>query len=155
MFRKTLVPATIIALALPHIGGAQDLAQISRAGPLEDIYLEVTKNDDDTFSVSQTEFNLSVDGYYRLNFVCPDEDLDDYSGFHFESTPLLSNAHLRVISVGDQEIYMQGLTFRALQCDEEGAIRFSFHPVRTGTYEFLVRDHAEPPNEITGNFIVE
>jgi len=35
-----------------------------------------------------------------------------------EATDLLANSHLRVISVGDMEIYMQGLTFRALECDE-------------------------------------
>lgn len=65
------------------------------------------------------------------------------------------NSHLRVVSVGDIEIYMQGLSFHAIQCDEAGAARFSFHPMRTGVYEIYVSEHSDPPQVALGRIVVE
>jgi hypothetical protein len=59
-------------------------------------------------------------------------------GWRVEVTDLLSNSHLRVVSVGDIEIHLQGLTFRAIECDEVGSARFSFVPIRPGTYDLYV-----------------
>jgi hypothetical protein len=42
------------------------------------------------------------------------------------------------VSVGDIEIHLQGLTFRAIECDEIGAARFSFVPIRPGSYDLYV-----------------
>ena len=53
-------------------------------------------------------------------------------------TALLANSHLRVVSVGDIEIHLQGLTFRAIECDEAGSARFSFVPIRPGSYDLYV-----------------
>src|SRR5690606_31541593 len=72
-----------------------------------------------------------------------------------EVTELLANSHLRVVSVADVEIYMQGMTFRAIECDEAGSARFSLHPMRAGEYELYVRDHSAPPPESIGRFGVE
>jgi hypothetical protein len=67
----------------------------------------------------------------------------------------MHDIHLRVVSVQDIEIYMQGSTFRAIECDEEGAARFSFHPMRRGSYEIEVRDHLDPPQRAIVQVVVE
>lgn len=136
------------------ITGSMSLPALPEPAPLEEIFLEVAVSEDGTPEISQHEFKLSTGKYYRFNFVCTEAG-GESGGFQFESVPLLSNSHLRIVSVGNQEIHMQGLNFHALQCDESGTIRFSFYPVRAGAFEFLVQDHAEPPNVIKGNFIVE
>lgn len=124
------------------------------SGPPNDIFLELTTGPGGEPILSVDEFRLAVGGYYRFNLVCPDAQ-DDATGFHFEATDLLANAHLRVVSVNDIEFYMQGLTFRAIECDEAGSARFSFHPMRAGVYDLYVRDHSDPPQEAFGRFIVE
>lgn len=132
---------------------AQESGVIGRPPP-EDLFLEVTTGADGEPILSEDEFVLALGGYYRFNFVCPDA-VDDSTGFHFEATELLQNAHLRVVSIGDIEIYMQGLYFHAIECDEIGAARFSFHPMRGGVYELYVRDHSDPPQEAFGRIVVE
>jgi len=129
------------------------LSVSAQPAPLEELFLEVVAGQDGKPTISQDEFRLAKNEYYRLNFVCADDA--DGTGFQFESVSLLSNSHLRVVSAEGQEIHMQGLSFHALQCDEAGTIRFSFYPVRSGTFEFTVQDHAEPANIIKGRFVVE
>jgi hypothetical protein len=51
---------------------------------------------------------------------------------------LLNNAHLRLVTVGDIEIHLQGLSFNAIECDEVGAAHVSFVPIKPGTYPFYV-----------------
>jgi len=154
---KTLLGAMTALALLPTLALAQDLNQepgVIGSPPPEDIFLEVTTGENGEPIVSETEFLLAVGGYYRFNFVCPDAQ-DDSTGFHFEAPGLLENSHLRVVSVNDIEIYMQGLSFRAIECDEAGSARFSFHPMRTGVYDLLVRDHSDPPQQALGRFVVE
>lgn len=148
--------AAVAALGFAGVAMAQDppvSGQIGSAPPT-DITMEVTTGPDGGPILSQTDFPLVLGGYYRFNFVCPDAK-DDATGFHLEVNDLLANSHLRVISVSDIEIYLQGMSFRAIECDEAGSARFSFHPMRKGTYEIYVRDHSEPPKEARGKFIVE
>jgi hypothetical protein len=113
--------------------------------------------------VSQEEFRLITGEYYRFNVNCPDVK-DDQSGWRVEMTDVLSNSHLRVASVGDIQFHLQGLTFRAIECDEIGSARFSFVPIRPGTYELYVgrgpRAIGEAGGQATstyvlGRFIVE
>ncbi|WP_135505919.1 hypothetical protein [Roseovarius aestuariivivens] len=118
------------------------------AGKPEDIFLEITRAADGGVALSQTELRLALGGYYRLNVVCP-EDVKPETGFHFEAPELLANAE------SEMEFYMQGLSFRAIQCDGKGSARFSFHPMRKGSYSFVARDHAEPPKETRGTIIVD
>jgi hypothetical protein len=87
--------------------------------------------------LSKEEFELITGEYYRFNIGCPDVK-DDYAGWRVEVTGLLANSHLRVVSVGDIEVHLQGLTFRAIECDEAGSARFSFVPIRLGTYDLYV-----------------
>ena len=145
-----------IALGLAVIAGAagaQESGVIASGAP-QDIFLEVTTGAGGEPILSEEEFPLALGGSYRFNFVCPDAK-DDATGFHLEVTDLLANSHLRVVSVNDVEIYMQGLAFRAIECDEAGAARFSFHPMRRGVYDIYVRDHSDPAQEAFGRFVVE
>jgi hypothetical protein len=156
---RSLVIAAIGGLALAGAvpAAAQDDPPVSGQiviGPPTDIVMEVTTGPDGGPVLSANEFALVLGGYYRFNFVCPDA-VDDSTGFHLEVNDLLANSHLRVVTVGDIEIYMQGMTFRAIECDEAGSAKFSFHPMRRGEYDIYVRDHAEPPHEATGRFTVE
>ena len=160
--RKAL-PVGLAVLGLVTVFGAVD-AQDGPAAPTEsgviasgppfDLFVEITTGPNGAPVVSQIEFTLVQGGYYRFNVVCPDA-VDDSTGFRFNVTDLLMNSHLRVISVGDIEFYMQGLTFREIQCDEAGTARFSFYPIRTGTYDMYIADHAEPPHEVIGTITVE
>jgi hypothetical protein len=108
------------------------------AGPPADVFLEITTSPDGEPVLSAREFELTTGEYYRFNISCPDV-ADDLVGWRVEVTDLLSNSHLRVVSVGDIEIHLQGLTFRAIECDEIGSARFSFVPIRPGTYDLYVR----------------
>jgi hypothetical protein len=124
------------------------------SGAPKDITLEVKTAPDGGPILSATEFRLVLGSYYRFNFVCTDAQ-SDTTGFHLEFTDLLANAHLRVVSINQMEIYLQGQTFRAIECDRAGTARISFHPMRKGTYELYVRNHDTPPKEGRGKFIVE
>lgn len=147
-----LAAAGVVALAASP--QAQQEPGVIGGPPPEDIFLEVTTGENGEPILSQDEFTLATGGYYRFNFVCPDAQ-DDSTGFHFEAEDLIANSHLRVYSVGDIELYIQGQTFRAIECDEAGAARFSFHPMRRGVYEIYVRDHSDPPQEAFGRVVVE
>ena len=143
------------ALAIPLAAQAQDQpsGEVGSGAP-EDFFLEITTGEGGAPVLSEEEFFLSWGGYYRMNVVCPDA-ASDSEGFHFEAPDLIQNSHLRVYSVGDIELYMQGLSFHAIECDEAGAARFSFHPMRKGVYEIYVRDHSDPPQEARGRVVVE
>jgi hypothetical protein len=136
-------------------GGAEaPVSGMIASGAPTDIFLEVTTGPGGEPVLSEEEFQLVLGSYYRFNFVCPDAQ-DDSTGFHLEVTDLLANSHLRVVSVSDIEIYMQGMTFRAIECDEAGAARFSFHPMRRGVYDIYVREHSDPPQEAFGRIVVD
>ncbi|MBJ3763028.1 hypothetical protein ILP92_09760 [Maribius pontilimi] len=152
---KPIAAALALFLAGPALAQTQESGRVGSGAP-EDIFMEVTHGDDGAPVLSQDEFTLAHGGYYRFNLVCP-EELTSETGFHFEATELLENAHIRVLSVAetDLEFYMQGLSFRAIECDDAGTARFSFHPMRKGVYPIYVRDQSIPPKEVFGRIIVE
>lgn len=123
-------------------------------GPPKDITMEVKTAADGGPILSANEFKLALGSYYRFNFVCTDAK-DDTTGFHLEMTDMLANAHLRVVSINQIEVYLQGQTFRAIECDRAGTARVSFHPMRKGTYEIYVRNHETPPKDGKAKFVVE
>ena len=136
---KALSQTTATALVLvmlPALTHAQVGGNLA-AGPPVDIFLEITTGPNGEPVLSAREFKLITGGYYRFNINCPDV-ANDLVGWRVEVTDLLSNSHLRVVSVGDIEIHLQGLTFRAIECDEIGSARFSFVPIRPGTYDLYV-----------------
>ncbi len=166
---KTHLLAKVAALGLvmlPTLTQAQvggNLAQF----PARDLFLEITTGPAGEPVLSVDEFQLITGEYYRLNINCPDVT-DDLAGWRLEVSDLLQNSHLRIVSVGDVEIHLQGLTFRAIECDEAGSARFSFVPIRPGTYDLYVGNVptavGRPPGEagvqsegryVLGRLIVE
>ena len=75
--------------------------------------------------------------YYRLTINCPDVR-DDLTGWRIEMPEFLNNAHLRLVTVGDIEVHLQGLSFNAIECDEVGAAHVSFVPIKPGAYPLYV-----------------
>ena len=58
--------------------------------------------------------------------------------------------------MGNIELYLQGQTFRAIQCDEAGAARFSFYPMAKGDYEIEVSvSYTDPPQKALARVLVE
>lgn len=114
-----------------QVGG--NLAQF----PPEDLVLEVSTSTQGQPLLSKDESQLVTGDYYRLNVKCTDV-LDDQRGWRIEMTDLLKSSHLRIVSVGDIELHMQGLSFHAIECDEVGTARISFVPIRPGTYDLEI-----------------
>jgi hypothetical protein len=136
---KALLQTTVAALGLvllPALAHAQVGGNLA-AGPPIDIFVKISTSSNGGPVLSQKEFKLITGEYYRLNINCPDVK-HDLVGWRVEVIDLLSNSHLRVVSVGDIEIHLQGLTFRAIECDEIGSARFSFVPIRPGIYDLYV-----------------
>ena len=99
--------------------------------------ITITTSQDGFPKLDPEEISLVVGQYYRLNINCPDVK-DDISGWRFEMPSLLHNSHLRIVSVGDIEIHLQGLSFNAIECDEKGSAHVSFVPIKSGLYKFYV-----------------
>ena len=72
-----------------------------------------------------------------MTINCPDVR-DDLTGWRIEMSELLNNAHLRLVTVGDIEIHLQGLSFNAIECDEVGTAHVSFVPIKPGAFPFYV-----------------
>ena len=83
------------------------------------------------------EITLLTGKYYRLNISCPDVK-DDITGWRIEMRELLQNSHLRLVTVGDIEIHLQGLSFNAIECDEIGSAHVSLVTIKHGLYQFYV-----------------
>ena len=88
-------------------------------------------------SLIPSEIPLNTGQYYRLNINCPDVK-DDLTGWRIEMPDLLRNSHLRLVTVGDIEIHLQGLSFNAIECDEIGKAHVSFVPIKPGSYQLYV-----------------
>lgn len=137
--------AAVACIVLGWVGGPT-LAQPS-GGPPKDVFVEAQLSAEG-IALSPATIQLDRGAYYRLNLVCLPSDQGD-PNFTFETDPLVRNAHLRVLTVDNIEVYVQGLSFRALQCEGEGAVKFSFYPLRAGTYEIHVSDE-----NLSGSFFV-
>lgn len=154
------IAGLLVSLALVGSAAAQQQSGAVGSGPPEDIALEVTVTESG-LTLSQSEIRLAWGGYYRFGLVCPN-GMGNEAGISFTAPELLANSHIRLLSVGDPagdseiNFHAQGLNFRQIDCEGlELAARFSFHPMRKGTYGFTVFDTATPPREVTGAFIVE
>ena len=88
-------------------------------------------------SIEPSEIDLYTGNYYRLNINCTDVK-DDLTGWRIEMNELLGNSHLRLVTVGDIEIHLQGLSFNAIECDEIGFAHVSLVPIKPGKYRFYV-----------------
>lgn len=162
-----IVAGVVASLAVSGAAIAQQVSGQVGSGPPEDIFLEVELGDDGSITLSQSEFHLAWGGYYRFNLECPAAGVENEAGISFWAEELWQNSHLRLISVSDpasgfQEVpeinfHLQGLQIRMIDCEGLGlAARYSFFPMRKGTFPFTVlNDTVEPQVEVTGSFIVE
>lgn len=115
---------------------AQSLGNLAQYPPTPK-QLVITTSQDGSPIIEPSIIDLESGNYYRLTVSCPDVT-GDLSGWRLEMPRLLNNAHLRLVSVGDVEIHLQGLSFNAIECDEVGSATISFVPIKPGTYEFYV-----------------
>ena len=118
------------ALATESLG---NLAQY----PPERIELTITTADDGHPEMQPKELVLNSGQYYRLTIDCPDVR-DDLTGWRIEMSEFLNNTHLRLVTVGDIEVHLQGLSFNAIECDEVGSAHVSFVPIKPGAYPLYV-----------------
>ena len=125
----------LLASAVPN-ASAQSLGNLAQYPPTP-TQLTITSSDGGYPIIEPTVIELDSGNYYRLTVSCPDVK-GDLSGWRLEMPRLLNNAHLRLVSVGDMEIHLQGLSFNAIECDEMGSATISFVPIKPGSYEFYV-----------------
>ena len=105
--------------------------------PPERTGITITTADNGSPQLQPEELVLDSGQYYRLTIDCPDVR-DDLTGWRIEMPEFLNNAHLRLVTVGDIEVHLQGLSFNAIECDEVGAAHVSFVPIKPGTYPLYV-----------------
>ena len=132
MIRLSLLLALLVAS--PAV--AKSLGNLAQYPPSK-INLTITTARDASPKIEPTEIRILSGKYYRLTIDCPDVR-DDLTGWRIEMAQLLNNAHLRLVTVGDIEIHLQGLSFNAIECDEVGSAHVSFVPIKPGTYPFYV-----------------
>ncbi|HCD16821.1 MAG TPA: hypothetical protein DEQ83_04165 [Rhodobiaceae bacterium] len=126
----------IFALLFAAPAAAESLGNLAQYPPSK-IDLTITTADDAMPKIEPAEIKLLSGRYYRLTINCPDVR-DDLSGWRIEMRQLLNNSHLRLVTVGDIEVHLQGLSFNAIECDEIGAAHVSFVPIKPGTFPFYV-----------------
>lgn len=132
MIRLSLLLALLVAS--PAV--AETLGNLAQYPPSK-INLTITTARDASPKIEPAEIRILSGKYYRLTIDCPDVR-DDLTGWRIEMTQLLNNAHLRLVTVGDIEIHLQGLSFNAIECDEVGSAHVSFVPIKPGTFPFYV-----------------
>ncbi|MBO6703174.1 MAG: hypothetical protein JJ921_12635 [Pseudomonadales bacterium] len=120
-------------LSFAYGESAGNLAQYPPTG----IDVTITTETNGAPKLEPMEIALFTGQYYRLNIHCPDVK-DDLSGWRIEMPGLLRNAHLRLVTVGDIEVHLQGLSFHAIECDETGSAHVSLVPIKPGSYELYV-----------------
>ena len=105
--------------------------------PPEEKDITILTSEDGYPKIIPKEITLLTGKYYRLNFHCPDVK-DDLTGWRIEMLELLRHSHLRLVTVGDIEIHLQGLSFNAIECDEIGSAHVSLVPIKPGSYQLYV-----------------
>lgn len=153
-----LITASFFSLwAQAQVGGS--LMQF----PPEELYLEITQDEEGRPHISADEFHITTGDLYRLHISSTGS-----TDWRIEMDELLLNSHLRVLDVNGIEIHLQSMTFRAIEFDEPGEIWMSFVAIRPGTYPFTIGRNPliqglprgtagiqEPNLRAEGRFIVE
>ena len=163
MSAKTRLFALSVAALLAHIFSSaaanESLGNLAQYPP-ERTKITITTADNGTPLLQPEELVLDSGQYYRLTIDCPDVR-DDLTGWRIEMPEFLNNAHLRLVTVGDIEVHLQGLSFNAIECDEIGAAHVSFVPIKPGVYPLYVgnvplavgRPIGEAGVQAKGNFV--
>ena len=123
-------------LGLCSVLRAESLGNLAQYPP-EGKELTITTAPDGMPVLQPVELSLDSGQYYRLKIHSPDVQ-GDLTGWRIEMAELLNNAHLRLVTVGDIEIHLQGLSFNAIECDAAGSASISFVPIKPGTYPLYV-----------------
>ena len=105
--------------------------------PPDEKDITITTTKDGYPKITPEEITLLTGKYYRLHIHCPDVR-DDLTGWRVEMLELLRNSHLRLVTIGDIEIHLQGLSFNAIECDETGSAYVSLVPIKPGSYQLYV-----------------
>ena len=151
--------AVFFSHAFPHWAAAESLGNLAQYPP-ERIGLTITTGDSGSPELQPEELVLNSGQYYRLTLDCPDVR-DDLAGWRIEMPEFLNNAHLRLVTVGDIEVHLQGLSFNAIECDEIGSAHVSFVPIKPGVYPLYVgnvplavgRPIGEAGVQVKGNYV--
>ena len=128
--------AFILLHAFSSVAVSESLGNLAQYPP-ERIGIAITTGDNGAPLLQPEELVLNSGQYYRLTIDCPDVR-DDLTGWRIEMSEFLNNAHLRLVTVGDIEVHLQGLSFNAIECDEVGAAHVSFVPIKPGAYPLYV-----------------
>ena len=128
--------AVFFSHAFSQWAAAESLGNLAQYPP-ERIGLTITTADSGSPELQPEELILNSGQYYRLTIDCPDVR-DDLTGWRIEMSEFLNNAHLRLVTVGDIEVHLQGLSFNAIECDEVGSAHVSFVPIKPGAYPLYV-----------------
>lgn len=144
MIRQMLVVAALGAAAAPataQVGG--NLV----AYPPVDISIEIATNKDGAPVLSKSEFDLITGEYYCFIFKS-----DGKKDWRVELPDLLQNSHLRVVTINEVEVHLQGLMFRAIEFDNKAnTASFTLTPIRPGDYQLYVGPNPlsidRPPGE--------
>ena len=128
--------ALLLCLICFPLWAAESLGNLAQYPP-RPIDLQITTGSDGAPKIEPSEIVLDSGRYYRLAINCPDVE-GDLSGWRIEMPELLNNAHLRLVTVGDIEVHLQGLSFNAIECDEIGSAQVSFVPIKPGVYPLYV-----------------
>ena len=131
-----LLSFTVSAIAPIYPTSAESLGNLAQYPPNQ-VDLTITTLPDGSPKLEPTDITLLSGNYYRLNIACPDVR-DDLTGWRVEFSEFLRNAHLRLVTVGDIEVHLQGLTFHAIECDEIGSAKVSFVPIKPGSFPLYV-----------------
>ena len=132
----TICLAAFFSYAFSYSAVAESLGDLAQYPP-ERIGLKITTTDNGRPELHPEELILNSGEYYRLTLDCPDVR-DDLAGWRIEMPEFLNNAHLRLVTVGDIEVHLQGLSFNAIECDEIGSAHVSFVPIKPGLYPLYI-----------------
>jgi len=135
MIRFLILTFLMLSIAVsPYMlsAKAESLGNLAKFPPIRKT-LTVSTSADGMPRLAPLEMRLLSGRYYRLSINCPDVQ-SDLRGWRIEMPELLNNAHLRLVTIGDIEIHLQGLSFNAIECDEIGSADVSFVPIRPGQY---------------------
>ena len=127
---------TFILIVSQSFVYSESLGNLAQYPPMG-VDLTISTTQEGFPSLTPSEISLNTGKYYRLNINCPDVK-DDLTGWRIEMPDLLRNSHLRLVTVGDIEIHLQGLSFNAIECDEIGKAHVSFVPIKPGSYQLYV-----------------
>ena len=145
--------------AFSSVAATESLGNLAQYPP-ERIVVTITTADNGAPQLQPEELVLDSGQYYRLTIDCPDVR-DDLTGWRIEMPEFLNNAHLRLVTVGDIEVHLQGLSVNAIECDEIGSAHVSFVPIKPGAYPLYVgnvplavgRPIGESGVQVEGNFV--